>query len=246
MGSGMKVIQLFLKPRSGAASVEQAQLRLMAGSGITGDANAQVGSPRQLLLVDLPLLKPFGLQPGDLRENILLDQGTEMWQSGQMLQIGETLIRLTFRCEPCVYLETLQPGLAKQMRGQRGWLGIVVMGGAIAPGDPVTLTSEQLPPLPDDARGRFDQFVARIPPGAIVTTKQLILALGVTPSHYRVIPTFLKQAEAHLPVHRIVAIDGSLFTKHLPHQAAQLAAEGVEIVAGKVSDRHYWQPQNFY
>jgi alkylated DNA nucleotide flippase Atl1 len=80
----------------------------------------------------------------------------------------------------------------------------------------------------------------------VVTTADLVLALGVARTYYRVLPTFIKKAPTDLPVHRIVAIDGSLFSRYIPDQAERLADEGVEAVAGKVGNRHRWRPENFH
>uniref|UniRef100_A0A832H3T0 MOSC domain-containing protein n=1 Tax=Oscillatoriales cyanobacterium SpSt-402 TaxID=2282168 RepID=A0A832H3T0_9CYAN len=237
----MKISRLFIKPQSGMPVEAQQALMLAKGYGIRGDASAQGGSPRQILITDRVTLGQFGLQPGDLRENILLDTGFEGLQSGQVLQIGDALIRLTFLCEPCTYLNTLQPDLAKRIKAKRGWLGMVVTSGAIAVGDSVILSAHQFPALPHDAKGRFYELLARIPAGKVITTGDLIVALGVTPSHYRVFPSFIKQAPPELPVHRVVAIAGNLFNKHIPEQAERLAAEGIELQDGKVPS-HYHLP----
>jgi alkylated DNA nucleotide flippase Atl1 len=222
------------------------QIQLLPGCGIAGDCQAQPGSPRQVLMVDLPTLNAFSLQPGDLGENILLSQGLAMVQSGQSLQIGTALIRLTFHCEPCGYLESVQPGLTKRIGTQRGWLGMVVAGGTIALDDQVMVSHPSFEPIPDDAKSRFHQFVNTIPMGKVVTTKHVVLAIGVTSSYYRAIPGWLKRAAPDLPVHRVVAIDGSLFTQHLPHQAQQLSLEGIEITNNKVPSTSYWTPTEFY
>ncbi|MDX2228912.1 MAG: MGMT family protein [Leptolyngbyaceae cyanobacterium bins.349] len=237
----MRITRLSRKTESPERVESQQQLQLLQGYGIEGDRHAQPGSPRQVLILDESTLTDFGLQPGDLQENILLDQGLAQLQSGQGLQIGAATIRITFRCEPCAYLDTLQPGLAKRIGQRRGWLGMVVVGGAIAVGNAVQLAPAQFPPLSDQAKERFNAFVATIPPGRVVTTKQLILALGVTPAYYRVLPGFIRRAPPGLPLHRIVAIDGSLISRHLPTQMQLLAAEGIEIQAGKVESHFYWQ-----
>jgi alkylated DNA nucleotide flippase Atl1 len=242
----VKVLKLFLKPETGLPIAPCDRLYLHQGYGIQGDRHAQVGSPRQVLMVDLETLNQFNLQPGDLRENILLPTELNGFESGQVLQLGEARIRLMFRCEPCRYLDTLQPDLVKRIQGQRGWLGMVVQSGAIAAGDPVTLIAERFPGMPDDARGRFNQLVARIPAGRVMTTRDLILAMGVTSAHYRVLPAFIKTAPPSLPVHRIVAIAGNLLSSHLPDQAQQLQAEGVEVRANHVLETYYWSADQFH
>lgn len=203
-------------------------VRLERGYGLLGDRNACIGSPRQVLLAGWPTLNELGLQPGDLRENFLLDQVVESWPSGQIVQLGpEVLIRLTFLCEPCGQLNAIRSGLAKRLQGRRGMLGLVVRGGTVSQGDPVVVTGDRLPPLSDVASERFAEFVRRIPPGALVSTSDVLLALGLTRGYYRVIPRWIKQAAADLPVHRIVATDGRLLLQHLPHQARVLQSEGL-------------------
>jgi alkylated DNA nucleotide flippase Atl1 len=222
------------------------RLHLISNIGIEGDVNAVVGSPRQVLMLDSRSLIEFRLQPGELRENIVFDRPVEDLKSGQLLQVGDALIRPTFACEPCAYLETVQLGLAEAIGKHRGMLGMVIRGGMISVGAAVSVTSHSLPSLPDTAKERFLEFVDRIPPGKIVTTQDLILALGVSKAHYRVIPTFIKKAPPGLPVHRIVAIDGRLLTKHLPNQAHQLSAEGVQVQGDRVGMGDRWAAIHFH
>jgi len=242
----MEVLKLFIKPDTGLPIAACDRLQFKQGYGILGDRSAQVGSPRQVLILGQDTLHQFDLQPGDLRENILLNTELDGFKSGEVLQIGEAWIRLTFLCEPCAYLETLQPGLVKRIYGKRGWLGMVVRSGAIAVGNTVTPTPDQLSPLADDARSRFEELVARIPPGQVITTRNLVLALGVTNAHYRVFPTFIKKAAGSLPVYRIVTITGELLSQHIPDQAQRLQAEGVEVQQGKVPETYYWSAEHFH
>ncbi len=229
----MKVIKLFTKQSNGQMVACQS-LSLLRGYGIEGDRNACAGSPRQLLLADQPALEQFDLQPGDLFENILVDTSLQSLKSGIVLRIGSALIRPTFLCAPCSKLESLHQGLARAIKGRRGILGMVVKSGFVAVGDAIAPTFYTLPTLSENVKSRFQEFVARIPPGKVVTTADLILALGVANAYYRVIPTFIKNAPAHLPVHRIVTVDGRLLTPHIPNQPQKLAEEGVEVDAGKI------------
>lgn len=244
----MKVLKLFVKQRCGAASVmlEYQSLKLRRGYGIEGDSNAAVGSPRQVLLIDQPALDAFGLQPGDLWENILLDVPVNSLQSGDVLNINQTLIRITLPCEPCAKLEVKRQGLMRQVRNQRGILGMVVKSGEIAVGNEVILSEQRFSPLAEDVKIRFYEFVAQIPAGNVVTTADLVLGLGVAKAYYRAFPALIKNAPPPLPVHRIVTIDGRLFSRYIPDQAQRLAGEGVEVVAEKVREGNRWQPKDFY
>jgi alkylated DNA nucleotide flippase Atl1 len=241
----MKILNLWIK-QPDHRMVACSSVNLVSGYGIEGDQNARVGSPRQVLLVDQPSLQLFGLQPGDLSENILVDQCCADWTSGQILNLGGAFIRLTFLCEPCFRLESIHPGLVRQIKGRRGCLGMVVKSGSVTVGDGVTPTGYTLPAIADNPKDRFQALVARIPPGKVMTTADLVLALGVSDAYYRVIPTFIKQSLARLPVHRIVAANGTLLLRHIPDQAERLMREGVDVVRGRVGDRDRWQPEHFY
>ncbi|GAB4133426.1 MAG: hypothetical protein Fur0046_04210 [Cyanobacteria bacterium J069] len=243
----MHVLHLFTKPTSGEPPVPTDQLTLRRGVGIEGDAQARVGSPRQVLLASAPVLAAFGLRPGDLRENVLLDGVAEELASGQVLQLGDTArVRIMGDCEPCAYLNTLQPGLAKRINGRRGMLAMAIADGVVRVGDRATVLPQTFPPVPNDTRGKLHEFVARIPPGRVVCTTELIRALGLTASHYRVIPVLLRKADAGLPVHRVVGAGGRLLTQHLPDQAERLTAEQVQIEQDGVQSVFYWQPDQFH
>lgn len=243
----MKILHLFTKPAAGKPPISCDRLVLRRGMGIEGDAHARAGSPRQVLLASAPALEAFGLRPGDLRENILLDGVVETLASGQVLQLGDTAqVRIMGDCEPCAYLNTLQPGLAKRINEQRGMLAMVVCDGVVRVGDQAAVLPQTFPAVPNDTRGKLHEFVARIPPGRVVRTTDLLVALGLTASHYRVIPMLLKKADAGLPVHRIVGAGGRLLTQHLPDQARRLAAEQVQIEQDTVLSEFCWEPEQFH
>lgn len=243
----MNVAYLFSKPTSGSGVRSQSHLKLLRGYGIEGDAHARVGNPRQVLMVSLSTLHAFDLQPGALRENLVLDRAVDSCTSGQVLQIGaQAAIRVMFSCEPCSLLNTIRPGLMRQIKGHRGVLGMVVQDGLIQVGDPVAIAPQSFPALSDIPKERFFEFVARIPVGKVVRTSDVILALGVLSSYYRAIPILMKKAPADLPVHRIVARDASLLPQHIPHQREALQAEGIELVNHQVSSRYFWNAIAFH
>lgn len=242
----MRVVQLFYKTQH-RISIPTSELDLKRGYGIEGDCHAIAGSPRQVLLVDTTTLEHFDLQPGELQENIVLEGAIDSFQSGQVWQIGAAArVRLTFLCEPCGNLEKIRPGLMKAIQRKRGFLGIVTRCGQVHLSDVVTLTSDQFPPLPELAKERFTEFVARIAPGKVVRTADLVLALGVTRSYHRAFPGLIRNSSPELPVHRLVASDGSLLTKYIPHQGEMLAAEGVKIYDQQVLTDYFWHPYCFH
>lgn len=242
----MQVVQLFVKPDRHAPMLACDHLKLRRGYGIDGDVNARMGSPRQVLIVGTPTLDRFQLQPDDLRANIVLNTAVESLTSGQVLQVNQTLIRLTFFCEPCAALNNVQPQLARRIQQGRGMLGLVLQDGEIHTGDRVTVLQTQFPPLSDTTRGRFTEFVSRIPWGRVVTTADIILALGLTRSHYRAIPILLKKSTADLPIHRIITREGRLMPKYIPAQSERLQQEGIPLIANCVPERYYWPPIAFH
>ncbi|BAU41052.1 MOSC domain-containing protein [Leptolyngbya sp. O-77] len=243
----MQILNLFTKTASGKPPTPCDRLWLRRGLGIEGDAHARAGSPRQVLLGSAPVLMEHGLRPGDLRENILLDSLVEALVSGQVLQLGNAAqVRIMGECEPCAYLNTLQPGLAKRINGRRGVLAMVISDGMVQVGDRAIVLPQTFPAIPNDTRGKLHEFVARIPLGRVVRTTELLVALGLTASHYRAIPVMLKKAEAGLPVHRVVGAGGRLLTQHLPNQAERLTAEGVPIEEAAVPSVYSWEPAQFH
>lgn len=242
----MNILNLLVKTRQGAPMEARHSLSLRRGVGIVGDIHARVGSPRQVLLVSEPVLQEFGLPPGALRENILVDFAIETLPSGQVIQVGSNaLIRLIECCEPCAYLNTLHPGLARKILGKRGVLGMVVRDGVVGVGDGIALTPYQFPLTPETTRAKVEGFIARVPAGKVVRTTDILHALGLTRSYYRVIGGFLKKMP-HVPTHRVVSSDGRLLTRHLPQQREQLAAEGVDVQGDRVPNFYYWEAQFFH
>jgi hypothetical protein len=160
---------------------EVAELRLIAGIGVEGDAHA--GSTvqhrsrvrvdptqpnlRQVHLIHEELFtelaaKGFHVTPGDLGENIttaginLLDLPV-----GTTLRIGtDALLAVTGLRNPCHQIDAFQPGLLSQVafRGadglvvrKTGVMAVVVQSGTVRSGDPIHAS---LPPLPHAALDR--------------------------------------------------------------------------------------------
>ncbi len=116
------------------------EIRALQDTGFEGCAHGREGSYRQVLLVDMETLKEFSLDPGAVKENITT-QGLALGDlaRGQRLQVGETILEVTLRCEPCGRMDDIRPGLQHALRGRRGQLCRVVQGGLIRRGDPIHL-----------------------------------------------------------------------------------------------------------
>jgi len=209
------IVGLFLKPGSGLpmAVPADACLALRAGSGIVGDVNANLLSPRQVLVTRHEDLCRFRIEPGELRENIVVAGLEEsVFVPGTCLDIGAVSIRLTFHCEPCKRISHLVSSL-KDILDRRGLLGVVLCGGTIAEGDAVVARARSCTPLPERPYDRFRAFIGQVPPGRVVSYKQVTAGMGVASSYMRAIPRYIVLSSRD-NVHRIVDSEGTLTWKH--------------------------------
>lgn len=144
-------------------------ITLLAGLGVAGDAHAGVTvqhrsrvavdptqpNLRQVHLMHAELFdelrgKGFDVQPGQLGENITT-RGLDLLGLGRgtRLRIGATaVVEVTGLRNPCVQIDRFRPGLLKEVvhRAEDGSLvrkagimGVVLAGGDVVPGDPITL-----------------------------------------------------------------------------------------------------------
>jgi MOSC domain-containing protein YiiM len=132
------VQNLFRAPKKRLAMEELPEARVVADFGLEGCAHAQPGGSRQILLVDRETLEAMELPPGILWENITTDGlNVNSLPIGQQLRVGGALLEVTMVCTPCNQMETIRPGLRRELWGRRGMLCRVLEGGIIRPGDPI-------------------------------------------------------------------------------------------------------------
>jgi MOSC domain-containing protein YiiM len=175
---------------AGEVSVAQA----VAGIGLEGDMHADALSPRQVLLAGAPAYDRHGLAPNTLRENILLDVDTSALASGTLLQLGDSaIVRLTFHCEACGYLDARHAGLARAIGHERGVLARVLRGGAVHAGDSVQRLDTTLPPWPDDWRDRVARILAQVPHGMVLEYRQLARLAGIQAVYCRALPALARK-----------------------------------------------------
>jgi MOSC domain-containing protein YiiM len=103
--------------------------------GLVGDLSYGT-KKRQVLLIEGETLAEFGLAPGRVQENVVV-QGKALAGTppGTRLALGETVLEVTGDCAPCAFIDDIRPGLREAMAGRRGTLAVVVSGGAIRAGD---------------------------------------------------------------------------------------------------------------
>lgn len=145
------------------------RIELIEGLGVEGDAHAgatvkhrsrrrwnpELPNLRQVHLMHAELFDELAeeghvVQPGELGENITT-QGLDLLAlpTGTRLRIGDqAVVEVTGLRNPCVQIDRFQPGLLKQVlvkdgQGQpirkAGIMSVVVHGGPVRPGDPITV-----------------------------------------------------------------------------------------------------------
>jgi hypothetical protein len=158
----------FTKPRA-------ASIRLLAGLGVEGDAHAGVTvkhrsrvarDPTQPNLRQVHLIHGelhdelrdagFTVAAGEMGENVTT-RGIDLLAlpAGTRLRLGsDAVVEVTGLRNPCVQIDRFQPGLLKAVLGRdaegnlvrkSGIMSVVVAGGEVRPGDPITV---ELPPEP--------------------------------------------------------------------------------------------------
>jgi alkylated DNA nucleotide flippase Atl1 len=245
----MSVTNLFLKVAKGEPMRSQPYIELQREVGIIGNMYQGNYSPRQILITRQETIAKYNLQPGALRENIVVSGfPVDDLQSGQLVRIGTAEIRITFGCEPCGFVEKLQPGLLRQIEGERGVLSIVYRGGAIKLGDSIDyVAGKAFPAVPYKIIDRFAWLVAQIPEGKVLSYKQIIEGLGLWVSVYRALPAFIRRLDSEkYPVHRIVNSAGELLPQ-VELQLEKLTAEGVIVTDSKLDlEKYSWDTAGLY
>ena len=145
-------------------------IRLIPGHGVEGDAHAgptvkhrsrvardpSAPNLRQVHLLHAELLAELDIPPGALGENITTS-GLDLLAlpEATRLTIGTATIEITGLRNPCSQIEAYRPGLLRAVLHRTpdgttirksGIMGIVLTGGDIRPGDPITLTPPPGPP----------------------------------------------------------------------------------------------------
>lgn len=158
----------------------RSSITLLAGLGVQGDAHAGVTvqhrsrvardptqpNLRQVHLIPEELLREvsgagFTVVPGELGENITT-AGIDLLglPVGTLLHLGsEAVVEVTGLRNPCLQIDDFQQGLLRQVVGRdengkivrrAGIMGIVVTGGEVRPGDPISVRLPAQPFRPLD------------------------------------------------------------------------------------------------
>ncbi len=173
-----QVIAVSRHERYSFSKPNAASITLLAGLGVDEDIHAgetvrhrsrvvrdpTVPNLRQVHLLHAELFdelaaKGFSLVPGDIGENVTTS-GLDLLAlpQGTLLRLGEqAVVRVTGLRNPCLQLNQFAPGLmaatldrdadGKLVR-KAGIMAVVLHGGEVRPGDGITVTLPEGPPLP--------------------------------------------------------------------------------------------------
>ena len=128
---------------------EVTQANFITGQGMQGDRHLRsdgLRAKRQVLIMDVETLNHFGLEPGQVRENVTLE-GLDLStiSAGDRVSLGaDVVLEITGDCEPCARMDEIRPGLKEEIDGKRGVLAFVEKGGVVSIGSEVGVNILQI------------------------------------------------------------------------------------------------------
>lgn len=184
----MTVRHLLLKTGKGIPMESRDFLDLSVSEGIIGG----VPTPplRHILILSSADAQRFRLNPGDFRENVIVDfDDLNDLPSGTELQIGTARIRLTFHCEPCARVTPFAK--PSELLHHRGYLGSVSASGRIHRGDSVRVLGQHFPRIPYPVGERLAWYLGqRVEP---ISATELLWELGLPRGYARALPALLRK-----------------------------------------------------
>lgn len=181
-------------------------LALSREQGVIHDANPAGFSPRQVSIAFVGNLRHLKMPSAKARSNIILDLPDAAGIcSGTAITSDHMTIRVTMECEPCSHGARLAAAPLSNFRTIERFLGVVISGGRLCVGETISVLPAVFQPAPTGFQARCFWAVSQIPQGKIVTSLELLKAVGAGRSYARVLPKWLRQAGAlGAPVHRVL------------------------------------------
>lgn len=134
---------LFVVPEKKAAALSKDAVEVVDG-GFDGDFHTGIAGKRQVLMISAELLSEFQLPPGSLYENMVV-AGIDVMAlpEGAVLRVGNTTLKVTVPCDPCVQMDRVRPGLRQALERRRGMFARVIEPGTIRVGDAVRVENDR-------------------------------------------------------------------------------------------------------
>lgn len=145
-----EVVAIWLKRFKGGPMDPVAEALAVEGRGLENNANQ--GGRRQVTIIDEDRWREaqqevgVDVDPRARRANVML-RGIDLEKTnGQLLRIGDCVVRIYGETRPCEKMDDAQPGLRNALKPhwRAGANGEVVAGGTIRVGDPAEWVSDRL------------------------------------------------------------------------------------------------------
>lgn len=183
------ILHLFHKPERYRPMAPKEELELTP-EGIRGAVHA--APMRHILLVPASTHAKFAIRPGDLRENVVVDDaqfgGLHSLASGTALRLGAVKLRLTIHCEPCPRMNPVVKDY-RLLNGYRGYLATILSSGTIRIGDAVVVGDVEFESIPFDLKERIAWYLSK--QLQAVPLKTLLYDVGLSISYSRAMPRLL-------------------------------------------------------
>lgn len=145
---------------------------------------------RQVLILPTKVLHDFNLQPGDLRENLIIEHDElHDLPSGTALLLGTARLRLTFHCEPCKRIK--DKVAICDIQHQRGYFGQFLNYGTLFQNDLVINLGVVFEPIPYKLSDRLPWFLYQ--QERPVTITEILYGCGLGSYYARAIPNMVKR-----------------------------------------------------
>lgn len=146
------LVWIGLRPARRGALLTVAEARADPTSGLEGDHFAgRTNRQRQVTLIQAEHLSVIAallgqpVEAAQLRRNLAVAGINLLALKGQLVSIGDVLLRINGHCHPCSRMEaSLGPGGYDAMRGHGGVTAEVVRGGVLRVGDRVMRAQQDL------------------------------------------------------------------------------------------------------
>ena len=197
----MQVTELFIKRRHDAPMHPTNEIECSS----RGIAGCVPSAPfRQALIASRAITAELGFEPGDLRENIMVDcDDLYDLPSGTVVTIGQARLRLTFHCEPCKKI--LKRIEFDRIVHRRGVFGMFLNDAPIAVGDEFHVSGQRFEEIPYAINERIRWFLKQ--QGGRAAALDLVHALGLPAASGRTVPRLLTKLFGASPVAEAVAVE---------------------------------------
>ena len=148
MGSG-KLIRVCIGETKGAGKRPAEVAELIADHGLRGDSHAGRDPRRQVSLFAAETLaqlqaQGFEVAPESLAANLFTERvPLDKLKPGTRLRVGAALLEIVEPRTPCRSITRIDHRLPKHLYGRCGQLARILEGGAVRPGDDVTVLADE-------------------------------------------------------------------------------------------------------